>query len=233
MLAEQTQPSGEVVGIDIDDELLAWAASSRPDYLPRSACSFKRGDIRQIDEPRDTFDLTFFSNGFAYADEPAALLREQIRVTKPGGTVACRHFDHTCLVLHPAEPGLVTRVAAAAAEAEDAASGRPTPFRNSFGQQLHGLLLSAGLQSVQTRTYAVQFQQPLSSDAKRYISVTALWYSYLAGNRLDSATREEWNSLFQLDSARCVLHQPEFFFVCLEMQSVGRKPSNNRDETPS
>ncbi|KAG7118515.1 putative methyltransferase C1B3.06c like protein [Verticillium longisporum] len=85
-------PQGEVVGIDLSDEVLATARSSVPAGL--SNISFQRANLLEgLPFLDGHFSVVFSSQVFphlATAEMRTAALKEMRRVTRPGGLVATR-----------------------------------------------------------------------------------------------------------------------------------------------
>lgn len=222
MIAERVLPGGSVLGIDLDEISLAAAEANRPSHLPTGAATFEVADFTNLPFDSKSFDVTFFSNGFVFLRDPRIALQEQIRVTRADGYVIGRHFDNTCLMIQPVPVKLLTEVAHAAAVAQE--SLEPY-FDNSVGQRMHGFFSEAGLVDVATHTYAVQLTGPLSTDAQRYVGITASWYAHLAKSTLSPKRREEWLSLFDASSDQYILDKSTTYFCCLEMETIGRVPA--------
>ncbi|KAM0324393.1 hypothetical protein ACHAQA_008175 [Verticillium albo-atrum] len=99
-------PEGEVIGIDISDEVLASAKNAIPKDLKN--VSFQTGNLLEgLPFPDGHFDIVFSSQLFphlASVDMRTAALAEMRRVVKSGGIVATR--DAAELHFYPRECGL-------------------------------------------------------------------------------------------------------------------------------
>jgi len=215
LLASKVGSAGRILGIDIDLPLLAFAKANGSGNT-----SLVRGDFYSIPLSANSVDAVFFSNCFVYTPRVAHVLKEQMRIVRHGGILVGRHFDNTCLIFNPVNPGLMLTVMKAASQA---LQKRPQEnyFDNSFGQKMHGVFISAGLKNVRTFTYAVQITQPLSKAACRYLKGTARWYGDLAAEHLSAPEREAWARCFRKGSSDYILNKKDLFVCMLEMQTVG------------
>ncbi len=75
-----------VVGIDQSPDMLAVARKRLPDV------EFHEGRAESLPFADDEFDALTFTYLLRYVDDPAATLRELMRVVKPGGTIAMLEF---------------------------------------------------------------------------------------------------------------------------------------------
>lgn len=80
----ETVRTGEIIGIDPDEETLVIANQRRPfaDNI-----EFRVGDSHALDFADDTFDLVYSHTVVHFFLDPVSALKEQRRVTKPGGLV--------------------------------------------------------------------------------------------------------------------------------------------------
>jgi SAM-dependent methyltransferase len=103
-LAEIVGP-GEAVGLDASADVLAVA---RSEAATRGVANlrFEQGDAYELPFADDTFDVVFAHQVLQHLREPAAALREMLRVVKPGGLVAVRDVDWGTVAYWPADPWL-------------------------------------------------------------------------------------------------------------------------------
>jgi ubiquinone/menaquinone biosynthesis C-methylase UbiE len=100
MLAERVGRSGRVLGLDKDADFLAYARNRAPDNV-----EFQQGDGFQTGLPADSFDLVHMRFVASTAGDPDRLLREAVRLARPGGIVAFEEPDagtYNCYPPHPA-----------------------------------------------------------------------------------------------------------------------------------
>src|SRR5262245_47899829 len=99
LLSDRVGPAGHVVGLDMNEEFLAHGSAAA---APNT--EFRRGDAYGSDLPADTFDLVHMRFVASTAGDPERLLREAIRLARPGGTVALQEPDGSTLHCYPPHP---------------------------------------------------------------------------------------------------------------------------------
>ncbi len=83
-------PSIEVTGIDLSPEYVARARAE----LPAGRARFEVGDAQALRFADRTFDRTLSLLVLNFVPDRAKALREMVRVTRPGGTVAAAVWDY-------------------------------------------------------------------------------------------------------------------------------------------
>lgn len=90
--AERAGSSGVVIGLDVNDEMLAVARRKR------TAIEWKSGRAEALPFADASFDRVVSQFGFMFFEDRAAALREMMRVLRPGGYLAvavCDSLDHS------------------------------------------------------------------------------------------------------------------------------------------
>lgn len=85
--ADRLQGSGRVVGVDVNEGMLAVARRIRPEI------EWHRGDAADLPFPDASFDGALCQAALMYFPDRGAALREMARVVKPGGTVTVQVWD--------------------------------------------------------------------------------------------------------------------------------------------
>jgi len=141
LLSERVGPAGRVIGFDMNMEFLEHARRNAP-----SNVEFRLGDAYGSGLPAGAFDLVHMRFVASTAGNPALLLREAIRLVRPGGIVALQEPDGSTLNCYPPNPAwsrlksiLLAAFKAVGADLELAA-------------KLYFLVQQAGLREVQYRT---------------------------------------------------------------------------------
>jgi SAM-dependent methyltransferase len=100
-LAELVGPTGSVTALERTPDALALA---RQEAERRDATNlhFAVGDVQELDQPDDTFDVVHAHQVLQHVSDPVQALREMRRVCRPGGIVAARESDYGGFVWHPA-----------------------------------------------------------------------------------------------------------------------------------
>lgn len=223
LIAAEVQPDGRVTGIDIDNNLLAYARTAIQGGAMGELMEFQSGSFYEIPFEDNSFDSVFLSSSLLYVPEKDhhKVITEIKRVTCPGGRIIIKDIDAAYLIIHPVEPELSLKVVLAAMRGlrEESSSSH---FNNFMGRRLHGLLQHEGLLNVTTRTYAIQQAYPLSDPAKEYISRTSEWFLEKAMTYLSQSDAEEWRKCFTAGTPDYVLDREDFYFCSLDIVSVGR-----------
>jgi ubiquinone/menaquinone biosynthesis C-methylase UbiE len=129
-LAELVGPTGAVVGIDASETMIT-AARQRAEGsgLP---VTFHVGDAMQLDLPTDSFDGVRCERLLIHVPDPAVVLGEMVRVTRPGGRVVVVDIDMDLLALDlpDVDRNFLRRAVHAMADAMSAGQiGRQLPRR--------------------------------------------------------------------------------------------------------
>lgn len=126
-LAEIVGPAGRVVGVDFAADAVTAAraaAAARGDDRTR----FVVGDILDLEEPTETFDVVHAHQVLQHLRDPVAALEAMARHCRPDGIIAVRDADYGAMSWFPASPGLdawrTTYTAAARATGAEPDAGR-------------------------------------------------------------------------------------------------------------
>lgn len=186
-------PEGSVVGVDVSPERVEEArqlVSASPN------AEVKVGALPATGLPAASFDFSWSQFVFEYLREPEVALREMIRVTRPGGTVAVADVDGIGLSFWPRpavlEEGLEPFMRALGSTGFDFFIGRKlfTFFRQAGLQEvtvhLSPLYISAGADARLLADYTQRFEvlAPLASqtfgDERRYWEFARAYLALLA-----------------------------------------------------
>jgi ubiquinone/menaquinone biosynthesis C-methylase UbiE len=101
-LAQRLAP-GEVVGLDLSRETLA---AARQDAAARGLTNltYAEGSVYELPFPDQSFDAVYAHQVSQHLREPAAALREMLRVLRPGGLVGIRDVDWGTVSYWPVDP---------------------------------------------------------------------------------------------------------------------------------
>jgi len=147
-LSRRVGPSGRVVGADLDPKLLAGAREFVKDAR-LSNVEILEVDAYRTGLPVQAFDLVHVRFVFAPVGRDDELLREMLRLVRPGGVIAIQEPDAaswTCLPPRPSWDRLKEVILAAFARAGGDFNA---------GRRLYAMLRTAGLKDVSLRA-AVQ-----------------------------------------------------------------------------
>jgi ubiquinone/menaquinone biosynthesis C-methylase UbiE len=144
LMSERVGPTGRVVGLDKDEGFLAHAAAQASGNV-----EFRLGDAYASGFPAATFDLVHMRFVAGTAGNPEGLLREAMRLARPGGVVALQEPDvetFSCYPPHPAWDRLMTAMLGAFA-----AVGADI----HLARRLYRMVRDAGLRDVHYRPFLI------------------------------------------------------------------------------
>ena len=99
LLSKRVGPNGRVVGVDKDQDFLAYGRAHAPANV-----EFRHGDAYASGLPDGQFDLVHMRFIASTAGEPERLLREAKRLVRPGGVIALQEPDVATFACHPPHP---------------------------------------------------------------------------------------------------------------------------------
>lgn len=214
LLRERVGPAGSVVGLDNERRMLAFAQRTVSERALTNV-TLALGDAVATSLPADSSDLAHARLVFVNHAEPDAVVREMVRVVRPGGAVALQEVDWiswTCEPPHPAWDRLLTALVGAWRAA------RLDPF---IGRRLAGILTRAGLRDVDIAAHSHLWRagDPYQTLLLKFIGIfqdRILEHGLLSIDELSRLTAE----------LSAHLAQPETFVIyALFFQAWGRKPA--------
>lgn len=191
--APRVAPGGRVVGLDLNDGMLAVARTAAADARP--AIAWVRGDAAALPFGDAAFDRVLCQQALQFLPEPVLALREMRRVTAPGGSLGLgvlRGLEH-----HPAYRALADALERHAGR--EAAAMMRSPFPAWSADDLRGMLREAGWGEIEIRIEVHGVRYPSAAEFLRQEAAS----SPLAGplGALEEAAREAL-----LDDATEALH---------------------------
>ncbi|MGO9048731.1 MAG: class I SAM-dependent methyltransferase [Xanthobacteraceae bacterium] len=141
LLGPRVGPTGRVIGLDMDEEFLEHARRKAP-----SNVEFQLGDAYGSNLPAGTFDLVHMRFVASTAGNPERLLKEAIRLVRPGGLVALQEPDGSTLNCYPPHPAWDRLKSALMAAFKGVGADL------ELARKLYFLVQQAGLCDVQYRT---------------------------------------------------------------------------------
>ncbi|RYG73611.1 demethylmenaquinone methyltransferase [Lentibacillus lipolyticus] len=96
-LAEATGSSGNVIGLDFSDNMLA-VAREKNNVLQYKHLSFVQGNAMQLPFERNSFDYVTIGFGLRNVPDYMTVLKEMYRVVKPGGKVVCLETSQPTMI---------------------------------------------------------------------------------------------------------------------------------------
>ena len=212
-LSRRVGPRGHVVGVDIDPlQLQAAEAYAREEKLTN--VELRQADAYATGLPRAAFDFVHVRFVFAPVGRDAALLREMLALTRPGGTLAIQEPDATSWACYPSDPAWA-RLKAAILAAFRQGGGDFNAGRRTFG-----MLRTAGLREVQVRAAVLALH-----DAHPYMRLPVQFATSLHSRFIEGGIMTE-HELRELTAAcEALVADPATWMLSFVVTQVwGRKP---------
>lgn len=152
---------GSVVGLDINDDMLAVARRASAGVQP--AIEWRRGDATALPFEDGSFDVVFCEQAIQFFSDKKAALHEMRRVTAAGGRLAasvCRPIEFS-----PAYPLLADALARHAGA--PAGAMMRSPFSTWTLDDVRGLFTAAGLRDVRVRIDVAPVRYPSAEEFLR------------------------------------------------------------------
>ncbi len=204
-LAARVGPSGTVTGVEPSVALIEEA---RRRAGGDARVRFCLGSAEALGFDDASFDVVRADRVLVHLSDPAAAVREMVRVTRPGGRIVLTEGDFDTLVIDAADASVSRKIAALLSDGF--ASG-------TVGRSLVSLLLRAGAIRVASDALSVVFRDRARAD--RFWGVTAV---VEARWRWASSARAPAEAWLADQSARDL--RGEFFCSLTGFSAVGTKP---------
>jgi demethylmenaquinone methyltransferase / 2-methoxy-6-polyprenyl-1,4-benzoquinol methylase len=207
-LAEATSPGGHVTGLDISPECLARAKEIASGSGLAARVSFRHGDMEHLPSDDDAFDWAWNADTLwpVAGKNPLPLVRELVRVVKPGGVVAILFWSSQRLL--SGYPLLEARL--------NATCAANFPYTDDTRPGLHilralGWLQEAGLEGPQVCTFVADVHTPLDEAARDALTGS---FQMLWGKAEPEVTPQDWAQFQRLcwpGSPDFILNLPDYY----------------------
>ena len=207
LLAEAIKPTGHVTGLDIAPEFLTHAGNLAEQAGLSEYVSFQEGDVSRLPFDNDAFDWAWSADCVGYHPaEPLPLLRELVRVVKPGGSVNILFWSSQQIL--PGYPILEARLNATAAGI--------APFVKGKRPELHPLHLlhwfrEAGLKNLTVQTFVGDVYAPLSPEIREALTEFFPMRWGTAKIELSQEDLAQYQRLCQPQSPDFILDCPDYY----------------------
>ncbi|MGH2456014.1 MAG: methyltransferase domain-containing protein [Candidatus Limnocylindria bacterium] len=141
-IARRPAFAGRVVGVDLSSYLVATAERLAQEEGLGDRLEFRTGDSTQLNMPDGSFDAAVAHTLLSHVTDPAAVIREAVRVVRPGGTFGFFDGDYASLTFGHRDPDT--------ARAFDEAIIAAWVASPRVMRQMPRLLAAAGLELVAT-----------------------------------------------------------------------------------
>jgi ubiquinone/menaquinone biosynthesis C-methylase UbiE len=222
-LAERVGPAGRVVSVDVRPEYLEVARQHAANSPLSGIIEYRAASIESLPFEDDLFDLCWCAQSLYSLPDPVEALQYMRRVTKPGGAVAVLEGDTLHRVILPWPVDVELSVHTAALEALRQKSGQPGKYY--VGRRLRSVFRQAGLEQIESRTFATDRAAPLGPDDRAYFAEYLKSLSQRVATHLEAPTRDEFDRLVRPDSQDFLLDDPDLTATCIDQVVWGRKQS--------
>ena len=207
LLAQAIGPGGHITGLDLCPEFLVRARQIVEKAGLSERITFQEGDVWQLPFHDDTFDWAWSVDCVGYAPlEPLPLVKELVRVVKPGGCVAVLAWSSQLLL--PGYPLLEAHL--------NATSSGIAPFATDRRPESHflralGWFCDAGLEELTAHTFAGNAHAPLTDELRS--ALVALFEMRWTGVEPELAPedRAEYRRLCLSESPSFVVDHTDYY----------------------
>lgn len=202
-------PTGHVVGLDADPAMVATASQRAQDAEVAEWVAHQVGPATRLPFAADTFDAVHCERLFLHLADPAPVLTEMVRVTKPGGWIVAVETDHGAMSINSTETDIERRLVRALAE---------QGMQNGYaGRQLVGLFNGQHLRDLHIELFPVYLTD---YPATRYITrLEQIEQNALAAGVITEAELERWHQSLDAAAAAEAFFASGSYVLC-----AARKP---------
>ena len=207
LLLDAIGTNGHVTGLDILPELLEYGRALVAKAGVSHQIDFRAGDVNHLPFEDDSFDWVWSMDCIGYpAGELEPILKELIRVVKPGGDVFLLGWSSQQLL--PGYPLLEARL-------NGTCSGY-LPYLKDMAPESNFMrasrsLRKAGFEKIKAQTFVGDVQAPLNDDLR---TALASLFEMLWGTPQPEVSEEDWNEyqrLCKTSSLDFILNIPEYY----------------------
>jgi ubiquinone/menaquinone biosynthesis C-methylase UbiE len=219
LLAERLESQGIVIGADLSAAYLKVAQKNSG-----AESEFLVAGIESLPFAARSFDVAWCAQSLVSLPKPLAVLREMLRVLRPGGLAVVLENDslHELILPWPEELELAIR----AAEWRAYRATKKSPQKRYLGRRLSSLMRRAGMISIERKTYATDRVAPFSQSERMFLDHHLQTLRITVWPYLAKKYQCKFDRLVQRDSARYLLAQPDAEMTWLDVVCSGRKASD-------
>ena len=207
LLVESTFPRGQVIGVDISPEIVACASNTAEKAGLTNKLSYHVGDMRDLPFDDNSFDWVWSMDCVGYIPiEPLPVIKEAVRVIKPGGRIALLAWSSQQLL--PGHPGLEAKL--------NATSSGIAPFTDKQKPEEHflralGWFQQLDLDAIRAQTVVSTVHAPLSYGIQE--ALRSLMEMRWTGVRqeLNQLDWLDFQRLCMPDSPYYILNDPDYY----------------------
>ncbi len=216
LICRELEP-GFMLGVDHSEAAVEYARNLQAEFNVRNA-EFQRGDATALLQGDDVFDFVTCRLSLQIFSQPEQILRELVRITKPGGRVYVTGEDYDMIVGNP-EDDLISRTYDRASNYGDQMG---MDLRN--GKKLYGMLSQARLEDIRL-DYIVVDTSNTSREAFAQVIESWRYFSvFTIGNQLHLSQADQDSLLAGYDAHLRTIRNPHGYTTWVMVAASGRKP---------
>lgn len=206
-----------VVGIDHSEPAVQYARNLQREFAISNA-EFQRGDATTLMLNDDSFDFVTCRLSLQIFSQPDQILRELIRITKPGGRIYTLCEDYDLILGYPETESIYQTYRQAAIYGDEMGMDLRS------GKKLHHLLVTARLEDIRTDHIVVDTN---NTDREAFARVIQSWRHfsvYTIGEVLQLSPKEQATLLAGYDAQLRSIQSPYGYSSWGLVACSGRKP---------
>lgn len=216
LICRDLNPSS-VLGVDHSEAAVEYARNLQAESNIRNA-DFVRGDATSLLLDDSMFDFVTCRLTLQIFSHPGMIMKELIRITKPGGRIYVSGEDYDLIIGNP-EDDIIRRTYERAAEYGDQMG---MDLRN--GKKLYGMLAQENLEDIRLDYIVVDTN---NTDRKCFADVVEAWKTfsvYTIGTRLHLSQVSQNSLLAGYDAHLRTIRNPHGYSTWVMIAASGRKP---------
>jgi len=210
----EAYPNVSITGVDMAKAHIEYAKRKLGEANKTNSCRFLTGDINHLEFSDNTFDLVWCCDGLypgpkeagCLVEEPYKILKDMLRITKKGGTVALLFMSSKKLL--PGYPFLEATL--------NAAESAILPFNPVTNPELHFMcapawMRKAGFVNIKVRTFTADIQGPFTEQNKADIAaiINMFWLPRVEAE-VSGETWENFKRISDPASEKCILNNENY-----------------------
>ncbi|PDW03037.1 methyltransferase domain-containing protein [Candidatus Viridilinea mediisalina] len=222
LIARELKPSF-VVGVDHSEAAVSYARTLQAEFGVHNS-EFQRGDATALMLDDHSFDFVSCRLSLQIFSRPEQILRELMRITRPGGRIYVTGEDYDLIVAHPEEAAIrhtYERTAALAAELG-------IDLRN--GRKLYGMLNDARLEAIRVDQLVVDTSNTPREDFAAMVEQWRNFATFSVGSSLKLNDQERDQLLAGYAAHLRTIERPNGYTTWTTMVCSGQKPLAHRAE---
>jgi ubiquinone/menaquinone biosynthesis C-methylase UbiE len=206
-----------IVGVDHSEAAVGYARHLQAAFDVRNA-EFQRGDATALLLEDNSFDFVSCRLSLQIFSQPEQIVRELVRITRPGGRIYITGEDYDLILGHPEEAAIRTTYQRTAAYASDLG----IDLRN--GRKLYGMLAAARMEDLRTDHIVVD---TVNTAREAFAAMIATWRdfaSFTVGGSLGLSEADRATLLAGYNAHLRSIHRPQGYASWTIIACSGRKP---------